>query len=128
MESTTPPIQGDRFTQALAAQEIQEQQEKIGKRCSSCGRILPLDHFHRASKRKDGYACVCKDCKKRIQHTTISSLKNAKERIKELESQIQSLQGRNSAALKDCTPRQLIDELSRRGYKGELTYVQHIKL
>lgn len=32
------------------------------KRCSHCGRVLPVSSFSRSSKNKDGLQCWCKDC------------------------------------------------------------------
>jgi len=34
------------------------------KRCSKCGRNLPLDSYHRDRQKKDGRQSFCKDCKK----------------------------------------------------------------
>jgi NAD-dependent SIR2 family protein deacetylase len=111
----------------LAAQELREKSEITSKRCSHCGRTLPIEDFHKNAKEKDGYCKLCKECKNASRVKTVKSLGEARERIKDLENQLQFLQKINCASLKDCTPRQLIDELARRGYKGEMTYVQHIK-
>ena len=48
--------------------------------------------------------------------------------IDNLLNQIKELQGRKESGLSDYTPRQLIEELRRRGYKGTLTYVQTIDI
>lgn len=34
------------------------------KRCSHCGRVLPVSSFSRSSKNKDGLQCWCKDCQR----------------------------------------------------------------
>lgn len=34
------------------------------KRCSRCGRVLPVSIFSRSSKNKDGLQCWCKDCQR----------------------------------------------------------------
>lgn len=34
------------------------------KRCSRCGRVLPVSSFSRSSKNKDGLQCWCKDCQR----------------------------------------------------------------
>lgn len=34
------------------------------KRCSHCGRVLPVGSFYRSSMNTDGYQCWCKDCQR----------------------------------------------------------------
>lgn len=34
----------------------------IEKNCSRCGRLLPIECFHKDRKGKDGYKTFCKDC------------------------------------------------------------------
>lgn len=34
------------------------------KRCSRCGRDLPVGSFYRSSRNTDGYQCWCKDCQR----------------------------------------------------------------
>lgn len=34
------------------------------KRCSHCGRVLPVSCFNRSSRNTDGYQCWCKDCQR----------------------------------------------------------------
>lgn len=34
------------------------------KRCSHCGRVLPVGSFYRSSRNTDGYKCWCKDCQR----------------------------------------------------------------
>lgn len=36
--------------------------KNISKVCTQCGKILPLDCFHKRSSRKSGYSSKCKDC------------------------------------------------------------------
>jgi len=33
-----------------------------GKKCSKCGRVLPVEMFNRDKKKKDGLRYTCKDC------------------------------------------------------------------
>lgn len=36
----------------------------LTKRCPRCGRELPVSHYHRSSKNKDGYQSWCIECKR----------------------------------------------------------------
>lgn len=83
--------------------EINVKPEFTGKlkKCSYCGKELPLTHF---SKRGTGYRNICNDCLKRESGATDK--------------------------FKDFTSRELIDELKARGYEGTLQkkVVETIKL
>lgn len=63
------------------------------KKCSACGEVLPVDMF---TRRGLGRENVCIKCKRK--------------------------QSGQSEALAKFTPRELIEELKARGYKGTLTY------
>lgn len=78
------------------------------KRCARCGNILPLSDFY---SEKDSY---CKECRKKI--ANISRQKKI------------SMKRQGNPALKDFTPRELIEELRYRGYRGELVYEQKVKI
>ena len=71
------------------------------KKCSCCGKELPLSHFQ---KRGVGYRNICNDCLKRESGATDK--------------------------FKEFTSRELIDELKARGYEGQLTkkIVETVKL
>ena len=40
------------------------------KRCSHCGRDLPVSCFYRSSRNTDGYQCWCKDCQRACNRTS----------------------------------------------------------
>lgn len=63
------------------------------KKCSVCGEVLPIDMFTRHGRGREN---VCITCKRK--------------------------QSGKSEALAQFTPRELIEELKARGYKGKLTY------
>lgn len=63
----------------------------------SCKRELPLSAFAHRSNSKDGYSHVCKECKTKFN-------------------------GGNPELAK-FTPKELMDELKVRGYRGKLEYV-----
>ena len=77
------------------------------KTCSRCGRTLPIENFY---KRGDGRAqAYCKEC--------------AKTYYKERSMRITPPDSENP--LSAFTPRQLMQELKRRGYTGKL-YIQQV--
>ena len=75
-----------------------EEKQIATKVCACCGNELPITAFNKHGKSKDGYETICRACKTKIK-------------------------GSNPELLK-FTPRELIDELSARGYHGTLELVQ----
>ena len=71
------------------------------KKCSCCGKELPISHFQRYA---GGYRKICNECRRRESGAT--------------------------EKFKDFTSRELIDELKARGYEGQLTkkIVETVKL
>lgn len=80
------------------------------KRCGKCGRELPESEFYRKEKSPDGLQAYCKSCQ---------TLNNRKK---------QKMGGGGNPDLAGFTPRQLIEELRARGYKGKLIYTKEITL
>lgn len=79
--------------------------------CKTCGRTLPLvGNFKRT--RWGSYAHVCNDCATKKRMETVVTMKETK--VKET----------HELRLKDFTPRELMEELARRGYEGKLTYTR----
>jgi len=91
------------------------------KTCSKCGRTLPIYKFGIHSRAKDGHQNYCMECKKK------AAAENYRKR-KSLEAGIILPNSGTNPALAEFTPRQLIEELRSRGYKGTLTYTHEIKL
>lgn len=86
------------------------------KVCKCCGRQLSLDHFKRGCY---GYVSVCLDCDK--QHRT----EKRQARIDEQKKKYEDLRAeKRNLCLADFTPRELMTELKRRGYRGKLEYVE----
>ena len=71
------------------------------KKCSCCGKILPIEDFEVYGK---GHRSICKICRRNESGAT--------------------------EKFKDFTSRELIDELISRGYKGELrkVIIENVKL
>ena len=47
------------------------------KKCTRCGRLLPLSHFHRDKISEDGHYYVCKECRRKYysdQHGGVAHL------------------------------------------------------
>ena len=84
------------------------------KVCKCCGRELPETQF---SKNLLGYTNVCQECNKKNRAEALAKRKADRQKV------IDALNDRQ-LRLNDFTPRELMEELARRGYKGKLTYTQ----
>lgn len=85
------------------------------KVCKRCGRELPVEKFKMSAygKRVD----VCTEC-------STAKLRENKLLKKEMKDNAQAVVEARTLRLKDFEPRELMEELRRRGYTGELQYVQ----
>ena len=85
--------------------------------CKKCGMELPIENFKLT--RWGTRAAVCNDC---VTSARIASAKRiADEKEQERQKQIDE---RKLHRLSDFTPRELMEELARRGYEGKLTYTE----
>ena len=82
------------------------------KVCSRCGQELPLSEFPKNPQCRGGHSGVCKKCK----------AEREKDYRRNLAEKARLYDKRGG--LKDYTPRELMLELSRRGYEGVLTYTE----
>lgn len=89
------------------------------KTCPKCGRTLTAEHFYVSNRSNDGLQCYCKDC---TRQTNAQCYRRSKQ------ANTPQIVKSCTHALAEFTPRQLIEELRARGYKGELQYVNIIKL
>lgn len=96
---------------------INDKQTKV---CAKCGRELPVDNFYKHSKSKDGLQPYCKECTKIYQRVVNKRSRGALPSLKNFEG--------GNPDLARFTPRDLIEELRARGYKGELQYTYQIKV
>ena len=78
--------------------------------CKRCGRELPIEYFKKT--RWGDHTHVCRDCdfEKRRE--------NAQKKVDEVKKN----------TLSDFTPRELMQELAKRGYTGTLEYVEVHKI
>ena len=83
-----------------------------------CGRELPLSEFPRNALSKDGHINTCKTCK-------ASYEKSYRHTVWEKARLYDEIKGNKSGAgLSSYSPRQLMQELYSRGYRGTLTYTE----
>lgn len=100
---------------------------KKTKVCVKCGRELPIESFSPNMKNKDGYRNECKECAAAYQKERYQKMKEGLIAPKYQRSSKCSKVFSNPELAK-FTPRQLIEELKMRGYKGSLTYEMKIEL
>lgn len=86
------------------------------KKCSKCGRELPVSEFWRNASTEDGLQTYCKECGNIY----------AKNRKKTPGDNLKKIY--SNSELARFSPRELITELKARGYTGELKYTQTISL
>lgn len=97
------------------------------KRCTVCGRELPIEEFGSNRASKDGKSCWCKECTRKKQKESFERRKAAAKQLA-LEKIIVPLRGQSDSPLAGFTPRQLMEELKSRGYSGKLTYTNVIDI
>lgn len=88
------------------------------KICKCCGKELPLNHF---SKTAFGYTSVCKECNS-------MNRRIAAEKKQQLKQQAVDAVNARALRLEDFSPRELMQELKRRGYEFEMTYTEVRKI
>lgn len=84
------------------------------KVCNKCGNELPISQFYAHRGSKDGYLGHCKRC-----HLDIAKTK--RDKAKQICADSQN-------PLSTFTPRELIEELRKRGYRGTLSIVREVVL
>lgn len=87
------------------------------KICMHCKRALPLGMFNEHGRAKDGLRSYCRDCQ---------PIKTGKNRG--VTPNLNKIERDPSNPLSGFTPRELMRELARRGYEGELTVTNKIDI
>ena len=89
-------------------------EEKV---CKCCGRTLEIWKFK--ASRCGGRVNVCTEC------STKKLRENKQKRIEEQKQKVEDVRAENrQLCLADFTPRELMEELKRRGYRGKLEYIE----
>ena len=93
------------------------------KICRDCGRELPIERFKRNKFGQPVSVCLDCDTRKRRENKQKKLIEKAMEERQQMlkEEEVKS-------ELCAFTPRQLMEELARRGYEGELTFVHKIDI
>lgn len=92
-------------------------EETKTKVCCHCKQEKPLTEFTMNKNEADGHARTCRECTNQMNRA--SRLKR-KMRAKEESAAISKI--KEDSPLSAYTPRELMDELGRRGYRGNLSY------
>lgn len=94
------------------------------KTCAKCGRELPLTSFKRLRNGETGD--TCKECFAKALAVARDKKLKVEEAKKETEEK--TYRQKRLEALYTYTPRELMAELKRRGYGGELEFVEVHKI
>lgn len=87
------------------------------KKCACCGRELPETMFFKCAKSKDGYQSYCKDCKKK---------KHEENKAQKEDEKLLDAPASTGNELSRFSSRDLIGELRKRGFSGELSYIKKV--
>ena len=91
------------------------EQETV-KTCKCCGRTLDISKFKNG---RWGYTSICNECE------TKHRREKKQNRIDEQKKKVEDVRAENRRlCLADFTPRELMEELKRRGYSGKLEYIE----
>lgn len=93
------------------------------KICRDCGRELPIERFKRNKFGQPVSVCLDCDTRKRRENKEKKRLRAAMDA-----RQLMLKEEEVKSELSAYNSRQLMEELARRGYKGELTFVQKIDI
>ena len=97
--------------------------EQDKKSCTCCGQVKTLDHFKLT--RWGTRVSVCTECATQKARDNKIRKQQEKEMAKAREDAKKS---EHQKMLEQYTPRELMEELARRGYTGELTYTMKIDI
>ena len=101
------------------------------KRCSKCGRELPLSEFYSNKSKPDGHGCYCKECAKArqreydsLKRVKLANAKHEEEERTRVETVINPVVKQQHVEAKEKTlndfqPKEIIKYLYKLGYRIE---------
>ncbi len=96
------------------------------KKCQKCGEIKPTSEFYKNVATVDGYQSYCKECQSAARRQASKPLVTVKPEA--LARVNKRLPEDPDNPLSVFTPRELMQELHRRGYDGELTITSRVNI
>ena len=98
------------------------------KKCGKCGQVLPVSEFYKQAKSKDGYQYACKHCQDEYKKSHTKECSTRADKLSKTPLIASALDGKykRNPALADFHPRELIEELRARNYRGRLTITREI--
>ena len=98
------------------------------KQCYHCGVEKPVTEFYNYKGSLDGKSSWCKDCVKEYNRNRYNRIKMENINTNQTQSQKSDIRGGQNNDLSRFTPRELMQELAKRGYRGTLEYVKRIDI
>ena len=95
--------------------------EKNFKKCACCGQELPVSEFGKLGSSPDGLHKYCRDCANKKAKEYYHRRRNKEQSNTPIEFHKPVVL---NTELQRFQPRELIGELRRRGYRGELKFTQ----
>lgn len=91
------------------------------KVCACCGKTYPITEFKKIGRRGGGYSVltICQTCMKARQKAGKEKKRQERQEVEEKKF----IEAKNLRLI-DFTPRELMQELAKRGYKGKLVFTQ----
>ena len=98
------------------------------KQCYHCGVEKPVTEFYNHKGSLDGKSSWCKDCVKEYNRNRYNRIKMENINMNPTQSPKSDIRGGQNNDLSRFTPRELMQELAKRGYRGTLEYVKRIDI
>lgn len=95
------------------------------KKCTKCGKVLPLSEFNKNKRTSDGYQCQCRACAAKYNKSYYEKKLGIATKPQPAANASHSVPTLNPK-LADFHPRELIEELRARNYKGKLYITREI--
>lgn len=95
------------------------------KKCTKCGKVLPLSEFNKNKRTSDGYQCQCRECVAKYNKSYYEKKHGITIKPQPAANASHSVPTLNPK-LADFHPRELIEELRARNYKGKLYITREI--